>query len=330
VTRAALAAVLLALLSACSTRPPLREVLPAAGAPAVELVKTPFFPQDEYQCGPAALATVLLDSGAAVSPAELVPQVFVPGRQGSLQPELLGAARRHGRLAYVLAPDPGAFMAELAAGRPVLVLQNLGTRHYPGWHYAVLVGYDAGAGEVLLRSGRTERLAMRWSRFAATVERAGYWGVVVLEPGSLPATAEPRAYVAAVAALEAAGRRTEARRAYEAGLERWPDDALLWLGRGNAAHGSGDRDAAIESYRRAAGLAPAGIPARYNLAEALLEAGCASAAARVAGEAAMLAAGTSLETATRELLGRAGAAAATTSADPAPCAQWSGSPAPDR
>jgi hypothetical protein len=50
----------------------------------------------------------------------------------------------------------------------------------------------------------------------------------------------------------------------------------------------------------------------------------------VAGEAAMLAAGTSLETATRELLGRAGAAAATTSADPAPCAQWSGSPAPDR
>jgi hypothetical protein len=46
-----------------------------------------------------------------------------------LQPELLGATRRHGLIPYVLAPDPSALTAELAARRPVLVLQNVNPVH---------------------------------------------------------------------------------------------------------------------------------------------------------------------------------------------------------
>jgi tetratricopeptide (TPR) repeat protein len=317
VTRAALAAALLALLSACVARPGLREVLPAGGAPSVELAQTPFFPQDDYQCGPAALATVLAASGAAVTPEALVPQVYLPGRRGSLQAELLGAARRHGRLAYTLAADPAAFLAELAAGHPVLVLQNLRTPHFPVWHYAVLVGYDTAAGKVLLRSGRTEREAMGWRRFAATLARADNWGVVVLEPGQMPATAEPGAYVAAVAGLESAGRSADALRAYDAGLARWPGEALLWLGRGNAAYAGGDVAAATAAYRRAVSLAPASLAARHNLAEALLQSGCPRAAAREAAAARGLAAGTPIESAVESLLERAGAAAP--GADPATC-----------
>ncbi|MGA0033840.1 MAG: hypothetical protein ACO3HA_10980, partial [Burkholderiales bacterium] len=61
-----------------------------AGLPAqAELAAAPFFPQEEYQCGPAALATVLAYSGAAATPEVLVPQVYLPGREGSLQTEML-------------------------------------------------------------------------------------------------------------------------------------------------------------------------------------------------------------------------------------------------
>src|SRR5690606_15890104 len=58
------------------------------------LDNVPFFAQDEYQCGPAALATVLVADGVEVTPEELVDQVYVPARQGSLQIEMLAAPRR--------------------------------------------------------------------------------------------------------------------------------------------------------------------------------------------------------------------------------------------
>ena len=46
----------------------LREGLPQGLPLRTELAQVPFFPQDEYQCGPAALATVLASAGAKVTP----------------------------------------------------------------------------------------------------------------------------------------------------------------------------------------------------------------------------------------------------------------------
>ena len=69
---------------------------------AIELDDTPFHPQERYQCGPAALTTVLAQSGAGASLEAVVDKVYLPGRQGSLQAELLAATRTEGRLPYVI------------------------------------------------------------------------------------------------------------------------------------------------------------------------------------------------------------------------------------
>src|SRR4051812_21920221 len=63
----------------------LRNAWPEGVPRTVELTSVPFFPQEDYQCGPAALATALVHTGTKVSPEALVKQVFVPARQGSLQ-----------------------------------------------------------------------------------------------------------------------------------------------------------------------------------------------------------------------------------------------------
>src|SRR5690606_32243644 len=91
----------------------------------------PFFAQDRYQCGPAALATMLGAAGVDVTPEQLVPLVYVPQRKGSFQVEMLAAARRFGRLAYPLEPRLDALLREVRGGHPVLVLQNLGLDWYP-------------------------------------------------------------------------------------------------------------------------------------------------------------------------------------------------------
>jgi tetratricopeptide (TPR) repeat protein len=295
VTRGALVlAALASLLAGCATSPPLADGLPAAAPRSIELDATPFFPQEDYQCGPAALATLLVASGVDVTPGTLAPEVFVPERRGSLTLELIGAARRHGRIPYVLESTADEMVAELQAGRPVLLLQNLGATQLPIWHYAVLIGYDVDSNVAILRSGRDERVEMRWQRFAGTWHRGGRFAMTTLRPAEIPAEAQPARFIEAAAGLESAGQREAAATAYDAAIARWPDEAHAWLGRGNVALADGDRAAAADAYTRAVMLAPGDAAARNNLAELLLESGCLDESRRQVERASALAEGTAL------------------------------------
>ncbi len=271
--------VLLLAFSGCATRGPvLAPHVTAEQSPVAELQQTPFFPQKQFQCGPAALATVLSATGIDADPDTLTAQVYIPDRRGSLQPELLAATRRHDRIPYVIAPTVDAVLAEVGTGRPVLVLQNLGISSMPVWHYAVVIGFDAQADTLILRSGTKRRQVMRAERFVASWERAGSWGFVALRPGELPAAMTPERYLQAVSDLEAIGYFSAARAGYVAALQRWPDSATAWLGLGTVHYHLGDRKAAEDSYRRSLVVAPENAVARNNLAQVLLERGCREAA----------------------------------------------------
>jgi len=246
---------------------------PPAGLPsAAELGGVPFFAQEDYQCGPASLAAVLRHAGREATPESLQPQVYVPGRKGSFQAEMLAATRRHGLVAYPIAPRLEDLLGELAAGNPVLVLQNLALAWAPQWHYAVAIGYDLGARELILRSGVTRRLAMSLDTFERTWARSGHWAMVAIEPRRLPASARELDYLAALAALERLDP-VAAQPGYEAALARWPDSAAAALGLGNARYARRDLAGAADAYRQATERQPGSADAWNNLAQALAELG---------------------------------------------------------
>lgn len=301
-------------LTGCAASPPLAAGLPAAAPRVIELARTPFFPQQQYQCGPAALATLLVASGVDTTPDAIAPEVYLPERHGSLSLELVAATRRHGRMPYVLATTADEMVAELAAGRPVLILQNLGVSKIPIWHYAVLVGYDAERNVAVLRSGPEERLEMKWQRFAGAWHRGRRFAMTVLRPGEVPAHADAARFIEAAAGLEAAGQRPAAAKAYDAAIARWPAEPLAWLGRGNVAYADGDRTGAADAWSRAILLDPKSAAARNNLAEALLEAGCLGESRRQIERAAALAEGTPLAPAVADSRANIEAAAATAAA----------------
>jgi tetratricopeptide (TPR) repeat protein len=240
---------------------------------ALELHDVPFFPQEDYQCGPAALATVLSYSGVAVSPEQLTPQVYVPERRGSFQVELLAAARRHERVPYMLAPQLESLAAELASGNPVLVLQNLALAIAPTWHYAVVVGLDLTRGEIVLRSGRERRHVLALATFEHTWRRGDYWAAVVLPPQQLPFTALEQPYLESVLALEKTGRLETAALAYASAAARWPQSLPALMGLGNTRHALGDLAAAERAFRRAVSFHPAAAAAHNNLAQTLADQG---------------------------------------------------------
>ena len=241
---------------------------------AVELVGTPFFPQEDFQCGPAALATVLVADGVDTQPERLTPMVFLPGRQGSLQSELVAATRRHQRIAYPLDGGLDQVIREVGSGKPVLVLQNLGAGFWPVWHYAVVVGFDPARDEVILRSARTPRQLMSRARFLRSWQLAQNWAMVVARAETIPVTAQAQAWLRSAADLEALGMADLAGKAYAAAALRWPQEPLAWFAAGNAAYARQDLDTAAQALRRAVSLAPQDAAARNNLAQVLMEQGC--------------------------------------------------------
>lgn len=253
--------------------------------PAVELSATPFFSQEDYQCGPAALATALGVSGVNVTPAELTPKVYLPGRKGSLQLELGAATRRHGRIPYPIQPSLTALVRELQAGHPVLVLQNLGVSWLPRWHYAVVIGYDKDRNLIILRSGTTPRKEMDTKLFLRTWRRAQHWGLVVLKPGKLPADPQPEPYLEAVSALEASGAYRESVPAYQAALGRWPGNFWARMGIANSYLGLGHHNEAELHLRNLLIDYPRHPAVLNNLAEVLAHRGCLDAARSLINQA---------------------------------------------
>jgi tetratricopeptide (TPR) repeat protein len=264
-------------LAACATPPQTRELLADTTTglpPTAELTQTPFYPQQQYQCGPAALATVLGAHAVTVTPEALVDAVYVPALQGSLPEEITATARRYQMLAYRLSPSLEALLIEIAHGNPVLVMQNLGTRWFQNWHFAVVIGYDLESREVILRSGTTRRWRTTLATFERTWSRSNHWALVIVPAGNIPASARLAPYLQASHDLEVSGQPAAALAAWQAATQHWPDEPRAWMTYGNSLYAADEIEAAATAFRQVTRLSPDNPRGWNNLAYALLQTGC--------------------------------------------------------
>ena len=259
---------------------------PAGLKPFAELTHVPFFPQTEYQCGPASLATVLVQIGVDTRADALIDLLYIPARRGSVQIEMAAAARRFDAVSYVLEPELESVLREIAGGSPVIVLQNFAAGPFRKWHYAVAVGYDEGSGTIVLRSGQQRRTVLPLAGFEHTWAASGHWAMITVPPGQIPVTAERDSYFEAIRALEVTGHARAAAAAYAAFSARWPDHIGGYIGLANAQYALGEFAEAEKALRSALLRYPESVVALNNLAQTLSDQGRSEEALAVIDRAA--------------------------------------------
>jgi len=245
--------ILVLLMGGCSTTPMTKSLLNnnSVLTTQAELVDTPFFPQEKYQCGPAALATVLNIYDPTIQPEELTDKVYIPEKKGSVAIEMIAVTRSYEQLAYPLDRNLENLLQEVEAGNPVLVMQNLGFNWQPQWHYAVVVGYDLDNRNITLRSGTEKRHTLPLKTFERTWRRANYWALVVMPPTQIPVTAQLPRYIKAAQDLENTEHVNSAEQAYQTAIKRWPDNSLPWLALGNLYYTQNKFSASEQTFRQA-------------------------------------------------------------------------------
>ena len=118
---------------------------------------------------------------------------------------------------------------------------------------------------------------MRPANFRQAGQRAEGWARVPVDPGKVPTSAEPLAYIKAAHAFEERGNGEQAMALYATAVEQWPGSALAQMALANAAYNSGNTALAVAAFAAAIALEPS-ASLWNNYAYALQAEGCHDAA----------------------------------------------------
>jgi predicted double-glycine peptidase len=177
--RTLLAAALLLLPAFCTTGATLE------GPDVVILRQMPFFAQETYQCGPAALATVVdywqgkLRKGTWISPDEIAAAIYSPSARGVLTLDLEAYARKRGFEATQYSGSLDDLKRQIDRGVPAIILVDYGFSLYEANHFMVVKGYSSDG--VIVNSGRRENQLLPEGELQKIWKKTRRW-TLVLKP----------------------------------------------------------------------------------------------------------------------------------------------------
>jgi ABC-type bacteriocin/lantibiotic exporter with double-glycine peptidase domain len=150
---------------------------PKTGARLIRGV--PFFPQEDYYCGPSALASLLTYYGHPTTQNEIAEEIFLPRHFGTLSMDLLLYSQAKGLDTKIVEGDLNVLRSEIDQKRPVVVFLNLGLKVFPKGHFITVIGYDDSSRVVIAHSGRQSELHIPYRKFLEAWEKTGFWTLLV-------------------------------------------------------------------------------------------------------------------------------------------------------
>jgi ABC-type bacteriocin/lantibiotic exporter with double-glycine peptidase domain len=159
-------------LCACAAR----VEIPEAGD--VHLIENvPFFPQEDFQCGPASLAMLLNHRGVHVTPDDISREIFSESAGGTLTIDMVLYAQKRGLSAFQYKGSMEELKESIASGYPVIVLVDYGYSLYKRNHYMVVKGYNKYG--VIVNSGRNKDKFIAEKDFLKTWGKTNFWTLII-------------------------------------------------------------------------------------------------------------------------------------------------------
>jgi ABC-type bacteriocin/lantibiotic exporter with double-glycine peptidase domain len=142
------------------------------------------FEQQDFQCGPAALASVLHywhrrgHVTTPVSPDEIASAIYSPTARGTLGFDLARFAREQGLDARQFSGSTDDLRGYIDEGVPVVILVDYGVLGYQRNHFLVVKGYSPDGFVVV--SGRENTGFLRTRKLLRIWGKTGYWSLAVM------------------------------------------------------------------------------------------------------------------------------------------------------
>lgn len=152
-----------------------REGPPSEASRVIESV--PFYPQKNYQCGPASLAGVLNYWGVDISPEEIATEIYSRSARGTLDVDMVLFPERKGLKAHHYKGSLEDIRTNIDSGHPLVVLVDYGFWIYQDNHFMVIVGYDDG--RIIANSGKHRLRSMPLKSFLRSWERTRFWTLLI-------------------------------------------------------------------------------------------------------------------------------------------------------
>jgi len=167
--------VLISVISGCTTFSSVPDARQDRDAHIVPNV--PFYPQEDFQCGPASLAAVLNYRGISVTPEQIAKDVYSSSARATLNIDMLFYAQSRGLAASQYQGGMDDLREKVDAGSPLIVLVDFGFSIVQLNHYMVIVGYD-GRG-VIANSGGKEMMTIPAEDFLKSWGKTKFWTLFI-------------------------------------------------------------------------------------------------------------------------------------------------------
>jgi len=167
--------ILFSFVSGCTAVAPLPGLLKESDTHIID--KVPFYPQEDFQCGPASLAAVLNFWGIFVTPEQVAKDVYSSSARGTLNIDMLLYAQSRGLAASHYQGGMADLREKINAGSPLIVLVDFGFSIIQINHFMVIVGYNERG--VIANSGRDKMKFIPAEDFLKSWEKTKFWTLLV-------------------------------------------------------------------------------------------------------------------------------------------------------
>ena len=133
----------------------------------------PFYPQEEFQCGPASLAGVLNHWNINVSPEEIASEIYSKSARGTLNIDMVLYVEKIGLKARQYRGSFEDIKTKIDSSCPLIVLVDEGFLIYQKNHFMVVIGY--GGEGIFANSGREQGKFIPTKEFLRSWERTKFW-----------------------------------------------------------------------------------------------------------------------------------------------------------